>query len=181
MVQYTLFKTRWGWFGAVARNGRLVATHLPTLRGLLNSWVQSTWENAVEEPDLLPSFQKQVEEYFCGFRRNFRVPVDLSLLPPFRRAVLVACRKIPHGRTASYTDLARVAGSPQAVRAAGGAMAHNPIPLVIPCHRVLRADGSLGGFSSPEGVEQKRRLLLHEGLAMPPCRNKSVRNTARVA
>ena len=69
--------------------------------------------------------------------------------------------------TASYADLAGAAGNPAAVRAAGGAMAHNPLPLVIPCHRVLRSDGSIGGFSSTEGVRQKRRLLALEGAPQP--------------
>jgi methylated-DNA-[protein]-cysteine S-methyltransferase len=113
----------------------------------------------VESVDLLLRFQRQVIEYFTGKPTRFTVRVDFSGVPAFRQAVLEACRRIPYGQTASYADLARAAGSPGAARAAGTTMANNPLPLVIPCHRVLRADGSIGGFSTPQGVKQKKRLL----------------------
>jgi len=80
------------------------------------------------------------------------------------RKVLRACRNIPHGQTATYGALAARVGSPAAARAVGGAMAANPIPLIIPCHRVLRADGGLGGFSTTGGTATKQRLLQHERL-----------------
>ena len=108
-------------------------------------------------------FERAVRDYFKGRRVAFDVPLDLRAISPFRRRVLVECSKIPWGETCSYADLARAAGSPRATRAAGSAMAHNPMPLVIPCHRVLASNGGIGGFSSTNGVREKIRMLTLEG------------------
>lgn len=110
-------------------------------------------------PGLLPDFQRQLREYFAGRRRKFDVKLDLSALTPFQRRVLDRCARIGYGRTKTYGQLAREVGRPNAARAIGGAMARNPLPLVIPCHRVVASDGSLGGFSADQGVSLKRRLL----------------------
>ena len=85
------------------------------------------------------------------------MPLDLAGLPPFHEKVLAAARRISYGRTATYGELAARAGSPRAARAVGQAMAHNPVPLIIPCHRVLAAGGRLGGYGG--GLDLKRRLL----------------------
>lgn len=111
------------------------------------------------EAGLLPEFQKQLREYFAGRLRRFRVKVDLSSLTAFQRQVLDRCVRIGYGRTKTYGQLAREVGRPNAARAVGGAMARNPVPLVIPCHRVVAGDGSLGGFSAEQGVSLKQRLL----------------------
>lgn len=158
-MTYTIFDTTWGAFGFVARGKRLVATYLPGRKADIKRAIRSQWPEAVEAANSLPSFRRQVLDYFAGKARRFDVDIDLSEVPPFRRAVLRAARRVPYGRTASYVDLARAAGSPAAARAAGSAMANNPLPLIIPCHRIIRADGSLGGFGSPEGVKDKERLL----------------------
>ncbi|MHC4697603.1 MAG: methylated-DNA--[protein]-cysteine S-methyltransferase [Planctomycetota bacterium] len=154
-----IVNTAWGAFGIVARAGAVVETFLPGRRGSVLRTITERWPDALESVDTLPQFQRQVIDYFGGKRTRFTVRTDLSGLSPFRQAVLEACRRIPYGQTASYADLARAAGRPGAARAAGSTMANNPIPLVIPCHRVLRSDGSIGGFSSPQGVKQKMRLL----------------------
>jgi len=86
------------------------------------------------------------------------------------RQVLQACRNISFGQTRTYSDLAKQVGSPNAARAVGGVMAHNPIPLIIPCHRVLRTDGGLGGFSAPGGIAIKQKMLHHEQSARPAIR-----------
>jgi methylated-DNA-[protein]-cysteine S-methyltransferase len=111
-------------------------------------------------PARLDDAARQLDEYFAGRRRIFEVPVDLRLARGFRHAVLEHLRDIPYGRTESYAAVARAAGSPNAVRAAGSACANNPIPLVVPCHRVVRGDGSIGQYRG--GVEAKRRLLALE-------------------
>lgn len=90
------------------------------------------------------------------------VPLDLDDCTEFQRRVLQQCRRIPYGRTLGYRELAECAGSPRAARAVGGVMARNPIPLFVPCHRVLAAGGLLGGFSAPQGLDMKRRLLALE-------------------
>jgi len=159
-MKYELVDTEWGSFGLVTRGDRLVATFLPRRgRDDVERAIRSLFPGAVKGHRLLPRFRRQVTAYFAGKPTDFSVKLDLSDHPPFRRSVLEACRRIKYGRTASYGDLARAAGVPHAARAVGGVMAHNPMPIVIPCHRVLRSDGSLGGFSSPDGVKEKARLL----------------------
>jgi len=158
-MQYTLFSTAWGTFGFVAEHDRLLATFLPQDSASIRRVIAERWHDAVEEPDALPKFREQVESYFEGRRVKFSVKVDVARFTPFQQEVLEACRRTPYGQTASYGDLARAAGNPGAARAVGGTMARNPLPLVIPCHRVVRSDGSIGGFSSPDGVEEKERLL----------------------
>ena len=100
----------------------------------------------------------ELAEYLAGQRTYFSVAVDLSALPAFQRQVLRAARTIPFGEARPYAWVAARAGSPRAVRAAGTALARNPVPLVVPCHRVLRSDGSLGGYSLI-GPRVKRALL----------------------
>ena len=162
-MEYAIIDTPAGSFGFVAHDQRLVATHLPGKAQRIKKLIQQQWPDANENRSLMPGFRKKVAGYFSGQRIRFDEKLDLSGMPPFWRLVLEQCRRIPYGRTASYQDLARAVGNPKAARAVGSAMAHNPIPLVIPCHRVLRADGTIGGFSSPSGVSEKKRMLRIEG------------------
>lgn len=111
-------------------------------------------------PARLDAVARQLDAYFVGARRRFEVPVDLRLSHGFRRGVLEHLRQIPYGETESYAVVARAAGSPNAVRAAGSACATNPIPVVVPCHRVVRSDGTIGQYRG--GVEAKRFLLALE-------------------
>jgi methylated-DNA-[protein]-cysteine S-methyltransferase len=108
-------------------------------------------------PRRLDAAARQLDEYFARRRRAFDVPLDLRLARGFRREVLGRLRAIPYGATRSYAALAREAGHPAAVRAAASACSHNPLPLVVPCHRVVRSDGSVGEYLA--GAEAKRRLL----------------------
>ena len=158
-MRYELLQTSWGTFGYVARNGRLLATFLPHARRTVLSAIRNRHPGARPGRNLLPKFRRQVIRFFDGHRTNFSVSLDLTDLPPFHRSVVRQCRRIPYGKTASYADLARATGNPHAARAIGNAMARNPLPLVVPCHRVLRTDGSLGGFSTPRGINEKIRLL----------------------
>ena len=110
---------------------------------------------------LIESVKKELAKYFSGQLVDFHaLPLDLQGTP-FQQKVWRELRRIPRGRTISYKELARRAGSPQAFRAAGQANAVNPIPILVPCHRVIAANGSLGGYSS--GLDRKRWLLRHEG------------------
>lgn len=101
----------------------------------------------------------EIAEYLEGRRVAFTVPIDLSGLPPFQQRVLIATAAIPCGATRSYAWVAARIGAPRAVRTVGTALARNPIPLLIPCHRVLRSDGRLGGFSLGAGRPLKAALL----------------------
>jgi methylated-DNA-[protein]-cysteine S-methyltransferase len=107
--------------------------------------------------------RRELDEYFAGRRRRFDVELDWRLARGFRRAVLEATAQIPYGQTASYAQVASRAGSPAAVRAAGTALATNPLPILVPCHRVLRSGGALGAYRG--GPEAKARLLDLEAAA----------------
>ena len=107
--------------------------------------------------------RRQLDEYFDGVRRGCDVPLDWQLTRGFRREVLRSTALIPYGRTASYRDVATSAGRPGASRAAGTALATNPLPIVVPCHRVVPSGGGLGGYRG--GSEAKARLLGLEGAA----------------
>lgn len=108
-------------------------------------------------PKRLDAAAHEIDEYFAGRRHTFDLPLDFSLARGFRLAVLTHLRDIAYGHTASYAAVAAAAGSPKAVRAVGTACAHNPLPVVVPCHRVVRSDGSAGGYL---GGPAAKRLLL---------------------
>jgi methylated-DNA-[protein]-cysteine S-methyltransferase len=108
--------------------------------------------------------RRELEEYFEGRRRAFDLRVDLSPLEGFRRRILAATARIPFGSVRTYRDVAMRAGNERAVRAAGNALGSNPIPIVVPCHRVVRTGGGLGGYTG--GLDRKRVLLELEG-ALP--------------
>jgi methylated-DNA-[protein]-cysteine S-methyltransferase len=115
----------------------------------------------VRLPARLDDLRHQLDEYFAGRRHRFEVPLDRRLSHGYRRRVLEALSEVPYGETVSYKDLAVRTGNPGASRAVGGAMATNPIPIVVPCHRVLRSGGALGGYGG--GVDVKVWLLRLEG------------------
>lgn len=111
----------------------------------------------------LDEVARELDDYFAGRRRAFDVPVDLRLARGFRLGVLEHLREIPYGHTESYAEVAAAAGSPRAVRAVGSACATNPLPVVVPCHRVVRSDGGLGGYLG--GIATKEYLLRLESAA----------------
>ncbi|WP_217915115.1 methylated-DNA--[protein]-cysteine S-methyltransferase [Miltoncostaea marina] len=111
----------------------------------------------LEAPARLDRERRELEEYFEGRRRAFDLPIDWRLIRGFARSVLERTAAIPFGQARTYTQIAAEAGSPRGSRAAGNALGGNPIPIVIPCHRVLRAGGALGGYTG--GLDRKRFLL----------------------
>jgi len=114
-------------------------------------------------PARLDSFAREFEEYFAHQRTQFDLPLDLRLSSGFRREVLARLPDIRYGETATYASIAAAAGSPRAVRAVGSACATNPLPVVVPCHRVIRTDGTPGGYAG--GLEAKLALLALEAVA----------------
>jgi methylated-DNA-[protein]-cysteine S-methyltransferase len=115
----------------------------------------------VEAPGPLDGMRRELEEYFDGRRRRFELALDWTLVGPFARRVLAAASGIPYGGVLTYAQVAAEAGSPRGSRAAGNALGSNPIPIVVPCHRVLRSGGALGGYGG--GLERKQFLLQLEG------------------
>jgi len=111
-------------------------------------------------PARLDAAARELDEYFAGRRSRFDLPLDFRLSRGFRRAVLSHLNEIGYGTTASYAAVAAAAGNPKAVRAAATACATNPLPLVVPCHRVVRSDGTIGGYAG--GVDVKKALLALE-------------------
>jgi methylated-DNA-[protein]-cysteine S-methyltransferase len=111
----------------------------------------------LEAPGRFDEARRELEDYFEGRRHEFDLAIDWQLSHGFLLRARHGIAAIPYGETRTYTDLARGAGNERAVRAAGSACSRNPIPLVVPCHRVLRSDGSLGGYAG--GLEMKQRLL----------------------
>lgn len=116
----------------------------------------------IEAPAALDEVRRELDLYFEGRLTEFGLPLDWRLSKDFRRRVLRAIVRIPYGQTRSYTEMARRAGNERAVRAAGTACGSNPIPLVVPCHRVLRSGGGLGGYGG--GLPMKEGLLQLEGV-----------------
>jgi methylated-DNA-[protein]-cysteine S-methyltransferase len=115
----------------------------------------------LESPGRLDPVRRELDEYFAGKRHDFDVPLDWSLTRGFTQRILRATAKVPYGEVSTYRNMAAKAGNERAVRAAGNALGANPIPIVVPCHRILRTGGSLGGYGG--GPERKQFLLKLEG------------------
>jgi methylated-DNA-[protein]-cysteine S-methyltransferase len=113
-------------------------------------------------PERTDAVRRELDDYFAGRRRGFETRVDWSLVRGFAGDVLRATARVPFGEVSTYRDVAAAAGSPRAYRAAGNALGSNPIPIVVPCHRVLHAGGGLGGYTG--GLDRKRHLLRLEGV-----------------
>ena len=164
--------TGWGWAAAAATEQALVCVILPCpSRALADAALRRamagrelTLEARAQAP-LLAKCVEQLDEYFAGRRQQLELPLELAASTPFQQAVWRVTAAIPFGVTRSYGWVAAAAGHPRASRAVGMALNANPFPPFIPCHRVIKSDGSLGGFGA--GCELKRRLLALEGAAPP--------------
>jgi methylated-DNA-[protein]-cysteine S-methyltransferase len=130
---------------------------------VLQTLVDQISPRVLESPARLDDTSRELDEYFAGRRQSFDIALDWRLSKGFRSTVLHALPQIDYGHTASYGAVARMAGSPKAVRAVGSACASNPLPVIVPCHRVVRSDGAMGGYLG--GVEAKRALLDLEAAA----------------
>ena len=127
----------------------------------------------VRSPARLDAVRRQLAEYFAHEREIFDVPLDLCLAAPFGHEVLEACARVPFGTTSTYARIAADAGRPAASRAAGNALGANPVPIVVPCHRVLRTGGGIGGYTG--GLQVKEHLLALEGVAISGEQNRDRR------
>lgn len=164
-VKYAVFSTKWGYFGLAGTDSGLLRTHLPrpepekVKSQLLKGLGPAEYNRAY-----FRSAQEMITAYFAGAYVNFDSDIAVALdgLSEFSQRILSACRNVKYGKTISYGQLAKKAGQPKAVRAVGAALAGNPLPLIIPCHRVIYSDGRTGGFSAAGGKRTKEKLLRHE-------------------
>lgn len=140
-----------------------VAFEREGLDAVLGDLAERISARVLRAPARLDAAVSQLEEYFAGARRVFELPLDHRLSAGFRLAVRRALPDIAYGHTMTYREVAELVGNPKAVRAVGSACATNPLPVVVPCHRVLRSDGTLGGYLG--GLDAKTTLLTLEGAA----------------
>ncbi len=168
-VSYTPVDSPFGTLLAAATERGLVRLAFPeeAVDSVLEGLARRISPRIIEAPAPLEAARRELEEYFSGRRRSFQLPLDWTLIGGFGRRVLRVTSEIPYGGVLSYGEVAAEAGSPRGSRAAGNALGSNPIPIVIPCHRVLRSGGALGGYGG--GLDRKRWLLTLEGaLERPP-------------
>ncbi|MBA3677855.1 MAG: methylated-DNA--[protein]-cysteine S-methyltransferase [Sphingosinicella sp.] len=160
---FTLFDTPIGrcailWRGALVIGASLAEADDQKMRQALRRRFPEA--RAEDPPPVIAAAIEAVVRLLSGEREDFAgIQFDLSAVPEFDRRVLEACFAIPPGETRTYGDIARQLGAPGAARAVGRALGHNPIPIIIPCHRVLASDGKSGGFSAPGGAATKLKML----------------------
>jgi len=165
VFKYTIFETKWGFFGLAGADNILYRSHLPVqfdeivMQNLLRDLPAAHLDK-----NLFKGLQEQIIAYFDGNHVDFDEKIQIALLEFsfFACMVLNTLREVTFGQTISYGQLAANADKPGASRAIGAVMAKNPIPLIIPCHRVIKADGAIGGFSATGGTKTKEKLLLLE-------------------
>jgi len=160
----TSCKTAMGWVG-IARSARGLLALTPTEEAALRPLIERWGLEGISDDPVLDELKARLQRYFAGERVAFDDPLDPTVGTPFQRRVWAAAREIPYGEMHSYRWVAYRIGSPGAARAVGQALAANPFPVVVPCHRVVRSDGDLGGFG--DRPELKRRLLEMEGALGP--------------
>lgn len=163
-VAYTSADSPFGPLLLASTKRGLVRVGLPNQNPdeLLVDLAERVSPRVLEAPAELDEARRELDLYFAGKLDHFDLPLDWRLSSGFRQRVLRAIDRIPYGQTRSYTEMARKAGNERAVRAAGTACGSNPIPLVVPCHRVLRTSGALGGYGG--GLPMKQALLELEGV-----------------
>lgn len=140
----------------------LIRLLLPSSKECTSRWIRNNYPGAKYSKDQAQALMRQLQKYFQGNQASFDVNFDLSECSPFQKLIYRELIKVPFGNTRSYKELAEAVGLRGGARAVGTALKNNPIPIIIPCHRIIKSDGSLGGFNS--GVEWKKRLLRLEGI-----------------
>ncbi len=169
VIKYVVFKTKWGHFGLAGTEYALFRTLLPGPKpDKIKSILLKNFHHPQPDKTFFKTLQEQITAYFEGACVNFSrdIPLVLDGFSSFGKSVLITCREIEMGQTITYGKLAKKAGRSNASRAVGSTLAKNPLPLLIPCHRVIRSDGKLGGFSAPGGITLKKKMLELEGKAI---------------
>jgi len=163
IFKYAVFLTAWGWAGFASDQKGLRIFILPEERKedvLFEIRKELKCNNLFEDNRGWESLIKKVKEYYTGKKVDFiDYQVNLDNYTNFQKDILQTVRKIPYGEIRSYKEAAEVTGYPRAYRAVGNTMRNNSLPLIIPCHRVIKSDGSLGGFSGKESVALKKKMI----------------------
>lgn len=163
-LSYITFNTDMGWVGMLASAKGLLGTTLPQHSAQeAHHLLGDSVNHATCSPHLFKDLMERFKVYFSGHRTTFLDKIDLSGATHFQREVWEITRRIPYGETRSYGWVAEQIKKPRAARAVGQALGKNPLPIIVPCHRVVTSNGKLGGFSG--GVEMKRHLLSLEASA----------------
>ena len=163
MYVYTLIPTVMGWVTVLSSKTGITRLGLPRPTEEEARLYTPEWRMAKRDDDCFRDLAKKIQQYFEGKKVNFNEDVDIEHFPFFSQNVWRQTKEIPYGRTGSYAEIALKIGKPLAPRAVGQALGRNPIPIIIPCHRVIKSDGSLGGFSG--GLNIKDKLLQLEAVA----------------
>ncbi len=164
-ISYAVFKVDPGFFAIAGTDKHLLKTILPCpTKAAATKAILKEFNFARPAQGYMKSLQNDIKAYYKStYTGNFaEIPVKINAKTDFARSVLKACRKIKPGQTVNYSQLAKMAGSPKAARAVGSVLAKNNLPLIIPCHRIIRNDGKLGGFTAPGGIKMKKTMLKHE-------------------
>jgi methylated-DNA-[protein]-cysteine S-methyltransferase len=159
-VRYGQISSPLGPLYLVVSDQGLCAIHYHESEDGIVAWGKASDLTPQPDADSVRPFARQLNEYFAGEREDFDLPIDLSTASPFAQRVLHATARIPYGHLVTYKAIANDIGEPGATRAVGNALGSNPVPIIVPCHRVVRSDGSLGGYTG--GTDIKRHLLMLE-------------------
>ena len=161
MFYYSIFETIFGLCGVVGKDNKLLEVILPGYeREKIEDYLRLKYKGAENSPLSFKDLESDIKEYFKGKRIGFDpIQLDLSDFTPFQRKVYMITRSIPYGEVRTYGWIVDKLKLCNAQRAVGGALARNPVALIIPCHRVIRKDGKPGGFSAPGGIRLKQEML----------------------
>ena len=163
IFKYAIFLTAWGWAGFVFDRKGLRIFVLPKEKKedvLFQIKTKLKCNHLFEDNRGWENLIQKVKEYYAGKKVDFAdYQLNLDSYTNFQKDILQTVRKIPYGEIRSYKEAAETAGYPQAYRAVGNTMRNNPLPLIIPCHRVIKSDGGLGGFSGKEGIALKKKMI----------------------
>ncbi|MDY6863887.1 MAG: methylated-DNA--[protein]-cysteine S-methyltransferase [Thermodesulfobacteriota bacterium] len=167
MEYYSIFNTDWGWMGIVFNNAGLLTIVLPDNNKEFASFpIIEKFPHAQPNNDKGEIFSKKFIHYFSGKNPLFNFKLDLNAYTPFQKKVWKITSRIKYGEVSSYSEIGGELGNKNIARAIGSALKKNPLPIVIPCHRVVMANGELGGFSANSGTKFKAKLLEFEGIKL---------------
>ncbi len=159
--RYSIFETSWGYFGLIGTGKAVLRTSLPVKSRCLakETLLRDLSVTGISQGSF-PYVEKLVTDYYNGIKTDFsQVIVKFNGISEFAKDILTACQKVGYGQTISYGELANLSNRKNAARAVGNALAKNQIPLIIPCHRIIKADGQIGGFTAAQGIKEKQKML----------------------